>query len=108
MQREVYSKTNTFLCQQLWWSQFYVHKKENKSQVPHSLSMMTDTTRDSNSSQLCAGPRITKWLVYYSLGTPALAGLFLKAKKVMGYLASAGTGWEVYNAIFIPQQMYQC
>lgn len=69
---------------------------------------MTDTIRDCNSSQLCAGPHIAKWPVYYSLGTPALGGLSLKEKKVIGYLASAQTGLELYYAIFIQQKMYQC
>lgn len=64
-------------------------KKENKSQVPPSLGIVTDATRDNNSSQLRAGPCITKWLVYYGLETPALVGLYLKVKKVMGYLAPA-------------------
>lgn len=50
---------------------------------------MADATRDNNSSQLRAGPCITKWLVYYSLETPALVGLYLKVEKVKGYLAPA-------------------
>lgn len=87
--RKCTAKQISFSAKKLCWIQIYVHKKRKQIPGSPSLSIVTDATRDNNSSQLRAGPCITKWLVYYGLEAPALVGFYLKVKKVMGYLAPA-------------------
>lgn len=77
-------------------------KKRNSKLPPSALWQIPTVT----AVVLSSVPRITKWLVYYSLGTPHW--LFLKARKVVGYLVSAWTAPDACNAIFIPQKTSPC